>query len=104
MRCSSKFAHRLRKRRVRLAAQSLRQIQTSIDHVVARSEHQCTYSGYGGDLFGILNALDRLDLRDDADVVVACGDVVVIIGIERGVAVELSVCCAYAWEAKSSRT
>lgn len=82
MRCRSKLAHRFRKRWMRLATQSFRKIQSGIDHVVAGPEHQRTYPGHGSNLFDVLNAFNRLDLRDYADVVVACGDVVAVIGIE----------------------
>jgi hypothetical protein len=44
---------------------------------------------YSGNFIDILNALDRLDLRDDANVVVGSCDVVVVFGIER--------CVGYAW-------
>ena len=92
MRRRSKLAHRLRKCWMRLATQSVRQIQSGIDHVVAGPEHQRTYPRHSSNFFDVFNALDRLNLRDDADVVVARGDVVAVIGIERGVAGALSVC------------
>lgn len=82
---SPKFPHRLYKSRIGLAAQSTLKVQAGIDEVVTGPEHQRVHAGYSGDFVRVLDALDRFNLRDDADVVVGCGYVVFIFGVQGGI-------------------
>ena len=59
--------------------------QARIDEVVAGPKHERVHARYGGNFVRVLDALDGFDLRDDADVVVGCGYVVFIFGIQGGV-------------------
>ena len=43
------------------------------------------HTRHSSDLVDILNTLDRLNLRDDAHVVVAGGHVVAVVGVQRGI-------------------
>lgn len=65
------------------AAECVRQIQTSIDHIITGPEHQCIHAGHSGNLLDVLNSLDGLDLRDDAYMVVTCRNVVAVVRVER---------------------
>lgn len=85
MRRRPKLSQRLRKRRMRLTTQRIRYIQACIDHIITGSKHQRMHTRHSSNLIDIFDTLDGLDLRDDAYVVVAGGDIVAVVGIQGGI-------------------
>ena len=59
------------------------EVDAGVGAVVARAEHERVDLRHGRDLVEVLQALDALDLRDDADVLVGALHVPVVARVER---------------------
>jgi hypothetical protein len=68
---------------VRGSVHDAEEVETGINHKVTWPKHQRVHAWHGGNLFDVRKTLDRLNLGDNADVVVCRRDVVRVSGVKR---------------------